>query len=122
MIRLKYFLKISVIIFVLINFIFCNNYGTNEQISRKKIITEFYYKKWDFEKDKGQIRISPEDVSYKGGVYFLKTDPQGNRVIQKGFFYNGVKQDFWTYYDLDSSILKIEFYVNDKVTQEINYD
>ncbi len=116
--KMLIFLLFTLLIFLsLIN---CGNDGT-KVLKERKIITEFYYKKWDFNKDEGSTRISPMDIQDKESLWYVKTDIQGNRIM-KGFLCKGKRQDFWTYYDRKGNISKIEFYDDGKITQTINYD
>jgi hypothetical protein len=87
----------------------------------RRLITDLYYNSWDFENDEGIIQISPDDLQIRDAFYYEKLDSNGNRII-KGFYFQGLKQDFWTYYNTKGDIAKIEFYDNGEITQTKNYD
>lgn len=118
---MKKYLNIAFLVFMLLVFISCDNDDIANQISSKKVKTEFFYKKWNFDKDQGSIKLSKEEQELIDTVYYVKTDLKGNRIL-KGILYNGEKHDFWTYYDLKGEITRIEFYVNGKITQAFDYE
>ncbi len=119
--------KISAILLItliLLMFIYCND-NTSSIRAKKRTISEVYYKKWDFENDKGITRIRRDRVfneneKLREKAYYVKRDIQG-RMIIKGFIYSGKKQDFWTYYSTQGEISKIEFYNDGILTQTVNY-
>lgn len=117
---------LMVLLFIIILFVFTYCNDTSKTISpKKRTITETFYKKWDFEINEGITRIARDRVfneneKLREKAYYVKRDIQG-RMIIKGFIYKGKKQDFWTYYNTQGEISKIEFYNNDVLTQTINY-
>ncbi len=114
------FYILLVIIFTLIS---CDErtYSDNYSSIRKRLITDLYYNSWNYDNDEGLIQISPDDLQTRDAFYYEKLDSNGNRII-KGFYYKGLKQDFWTYYNTKGDISKIEFFDNGEITQTINYD